>query len=78
MNNRGCKMMSLSHWRRNYHANTNEVPSMTSKTAGVSLTNKEQLYTTLLEDKDNQGGTQVCISNEHQFVDQESTKIKKG
>jgi hypothetical protein len=47
------------------------------KTAGVSLTNKEQLFTTPLEDKDNQGGTRVCISNKHQLVDQESTKIKE-
>jgi hypothetical protein len=31
-----------------------------------------------LEDQDNQGGTRVRISNEYQFVDQESTKIKKG
>ena len=31
-----------------------------------------------LEDKDNQGGTWVRISNEPQLVKQESTEIKKG
>jgi hypothetical protein len=53
---------------------------LTIKTAGVSLSNKEeQLFATPLEDKDNQGGTRVCISNEHQIVDQRNqTKIKKG
>jgi len=40
--------------------------------AGVSLTNKkEQLSTMPLEDKHNKGGTWVCISNEHQLVNQE-------
>ena len=69
----------LSHWRWNFHASTNEVPSLIIKTTGISLTNKEeQLSTILLEDKDNQGGTRVCISNEHQLVDQKATKIKKG
>jgi hypothetical protein len=49
------------------------------KTASDSLSNKEeQLFTTPLEKKDHQGGTQLCISGEHQFVNQESTKIKKG
>ena len=32
----------------------------------------------LLDDKDKQGGTWVCISNEPQLVNQESAKIKKG
>jgi hypothetical protein len=36
----------------------NEVPSLIIKTAGVSLTNKEeQLSAMPLEDKDNRGGT---------------------
>jgi len=30
-----------------------------------------------LEDKDHQGGTRLCISNEHQFVNLELTKIKR-
>ena len=34
MNNHGCKMTSLSHWRWSFHASTNEVPSSTIKTAG--------------------------------------------
>jgi hypothetical protein len=47
--------------------------------AGVSLTNKEeQLFAMLLEDKDNQGGTWVCISNDPQLINQESIEIKKG
>jgi hypothetical protein len=47
--------------------------------AGVSLTNKEeQLSAMPLEDKDNQGETWVCISNEPQLVNQGLTKIKKG
>jgi hypothetical protein len=45
----------------------------------ASLTNKEeQLSSMLLEDKNNQGGTRVCIFNGPQLVNQESTKIKKG
>jgi len=40
------------------HASTNEVSSLTIKAVGVTLTNREeQLPATLLEDKDNQGGT---------------------
>ena len=31
-----------------------------------------------LEDKDDQVGTWVCIPKEHQLVNLESTKIKKG
>ena len=31
-----------------------------------------------LDDKDKQGGTWVCISNEPQLVNQELAKIKKG
>jgi hypothetical protein len=47
--------------------------------AGVSLSNREeQLFAVPLEGKDIQGVTRVCISNEHQFINQESTKIKKG
>jgi hypothetical protein len=43
--------------------------------AGVSLINKEeQLSAMPLEDKDNQGGTWVCISNEPQLINQGSTK----
>jgi len=38
--------------------------------AGVSLTNKEELSTTPLEDKDNQGETLVYISNAPQLVNQ--------
>jgi hypothetical protein len=47
---------------------------------GWCITDKqeEQLFTMPLEDKDNQGGTQVCISNKHQFINQESLNIKKG
>ena len=49
------------------------------ETAGVLLSKiEEQLFTILLEDKDNQRGTRVCISNEHQLVNQKATKIKKG
>jgi hypothetical protein len=70
----GCKMMSLSHWRWSLHANIDEAPSFIIKTDGVSLT--KQLFTTPLEDKDHQGRTQVYISNEHQFVNQDPTKIK--
>ena len=51
----------LSHWRWSFHANTNEVPSLIIKIAGVSLTNKEEELSTMpLEDKDNQGGTWVA------------------
>jgi hypothetical protein len=42
------------------------------KTDGVSLT--EQLFTRPPEDKNHQGRTRVYISNEHQFVNQDSTK----
>ena len=76
MNNHG--KTSLSHRRWSFHANSNEIPSLTIKMAGVSLTNKEELSATPLEDKDNQGGTWVYISNGPQLVNQESTKIKKG
>jgi len=76
--NHGHKKSSLSHWRWSLHASTNEDPSLTIKMVGVMLINKEeQLSAALLEDKDNQGGTWVCISNEPQLVNQESTKIKK-
>jgi len=52
-----------------------EVPSLTIKTAGVLLSNgEEQLSATPIEDKDSQGGTQDCSSNEHQLVNQDSTK----
>jgi hypothetical protein len=57
------------------HTNIKETPSLIIKTDGVSLT--EQLFTMLLEDKDHQGKTRVYISNEHQFVNQDSTKIKE-
>ena len=79
MNNHGHKKISLSHRRWSFHANSNEVPSSTIKMAGVSLTNKEEELSAMpLEDKDNQGGTWVCISNGPQLINQESTKIKKG
>ena len=79
MNNHGYKKTSLSHRRWSLHANSNEVPSSTIKMVGVSLTIKEEeLSATPLEDKDNQGGTWVCISNGPQLVNEESTKIKKG
>ena len=68
----------LSHRRWSFLANSNEVPSLIIKTAGVSLTNKEELSTTPSEDKDNQGETWVYISNGPQLINQESTKIKKG
>ena len=68
----------LSHWRWSLHANSNEVPSLIIKIAGVSLTNKEELSATPLEDKDNQGETLVYISNAPQLVNQKWTKIKKG
>jgi hypothetical protein len=44
------------------------------KTDGVSLT--EQLFAMPPKDKDHQGRTRVYISNEHQFVNQDPTKIK--
>jgi hypothetical protein len=66
--------MSLNHWRWSLHANINEAPSFIIKTDGVSLT--EQLFATPLEDKDHQGRTRVYISNEHQFINQDPTKIK--
>jgi len=31
-----------------------------------------------LEDKDHQGGTQVCTSNEHYLVNQDLRKLRKG
>jgi hypothetical protein len=68
--------MFLSHWRWSLHTNIKETPSLIIKIDGISLT--EQLFAMLLEDKDHQGRTQVCISNEHQFVNQDSTKIKNG
>jgi hypothetical protein len=69
----------LSHWRWSFYTSINEVPSLIIKTASISLTNKEeQLSTMLLEDKDNQGGTWVYISNEPQLINQGSRKIKKG
>jgi hypothetical protein len=46
------------------------------KTDGVSLT--EQLFIMPPKDKDHQGRTQVYISNEHQFINQDSKKIKSG
>jgi hypothetical protein len=47
------------------------------KTDGVSLT--EQLFAMPPEDKDHQGRTRVYISNEHQVINQDSTKkIKSG
>jgi hypothetical protein len=42
------------------------------KTDGVSLT--EQLFAMPPKDKDHQGRTRVYISNEHQFINQDSTK----
>ena len=79
MNNHGHKKTSLSHQRWSFHANSNEVPSLTMKMTGVSLTNKEEELSAMpLEDKDNQGTTWVCISNGPQVINQESTKIKKG
>ena len=74
MNNHGCKMTSLSHWRWSFHASINEVPSSTIKMASSK---EEQFSTTPLEEKDHQGRTRVCISNEHQFINQEPMKIKK-
>ena len=76
VNDHGRETTCLSHWRWSFHTSTNEVPSLTIKTASISPTNKEeQLSATPL---DNQGGTWVCISNEPQLVNQESIKIKKG
>jgi hypothetical protein len=76
-NDYGCKMMSLSHWRWSLHANINEAPSLIIKTDGISLT--KQLFAMSPEDKDHQGRTWVYISNEHRFVNQDSTKkIKSG
>jgi hypothetical protein len=60
------------------NACSNEDPSLTIKASAVSLTNKEeQLFAMPLEDKNNQGGTRVCIFNGPQLINQESTKIKK-
>jgi hypothetical protein len=42
------------------------------KTDGISLA--EQLFAMPPEDKDHQGRTRVYISNEHQFINQDSTK----
>ena len=56
-----------------------KVPPSTIKTAGVSLINREeQLSTMPLEDKDNQGGTWVCSSNEHQLVNQQKSRKVDG
>jgi len=79
VNDHDRETTSLSHWRWNFHASINEVPSLTIKTVGTLLSKiEEQLSAILLEDKDNQGGTRVCISNEHQFVNREATKMMKG
>jgi hypothetical protein len=43
-------------------------------TDGVSLT--EQLFAMPPEDKDHQGRTRAYISNEHQFVNQDSKKSR--
>jgi hypothetical protein len=52
---------------------------LTIKALVALLTNKEeQLSVMPLEDKNNQGGTRVCIFNGPQLINQESTKIKKG
>jgi hypothetical protein len=51
---------------------------MTIKAPAASLTNKEELSAMPLEDKNNQGGTRVCIFNGPQLVNQESTKIRRG
>jgi hypothetical protein len=56
------------------HANINEAPSLIIKIDGLLLT--EQLFAIPREDKDHQGRTRVYISNEHQFVNQDSTKTK--
>ena len=56
--NHGHKKTSLSHWRWSFHANTNEVPSLTIKMAGISLTNKEEQLSAM--PLDNQGGTWVA------------------
>ena len=48
MNNHGCKMVSLSHWRWIFHASINEVPSLTIKTASNKV---EQFSATPLEEK---------------------------
>jgi hypothetical protein len=58
------------------HANINEAPSLIIKIDGVSLT--EQLFAMPPEDKDHQGKTRVYISNEHQFINQDSTKKIKS
>jgi len=49
---------SLGHWRWSFHANTNEVHSLIFKTAGVSLTNKEEQLSAM--PLDNQGRTWVA------------------
>jgi hypothetical protein len=59
--------------------NFNEDPSLTIKTPAASLTNKEeQLSAMSLEDKNNQGGTRVCVFNGPQLVNQELMKFKKS
>ena len=70
--NHGHKKSSLSHWRWNFHISINEVPSLTIKMAGVLLINKEEQLSAM--PLDNHGVTWVCISNEPQLVNQESTK----
>ena len=77
-NNHGHTWHPRSHWRWSFHANSKEVPSLTIKTVGISLTKKqEQLFAMPLEDKDNQGGIWVCISNEPQLINQGLTKSRK-
>jgi hypothetical protein len=46
--------------------------SLIIKTDGVSLT--EQLFAMPPEEKDHQGRTRAYISNEHKFINQDSTK----
>jgi hypothetical protein len=59
--------------------NSKEDPSLTIKMATALLINKEkQLSAMPLEDKNNQGGTRVCIFNGPQLINQETIKIKKG
>ena len=58
INDHGCPKTSLSHWRWSFHVSTNEDLSLIIKTAGISLTSKEeQLSATSLDD---QGGTWVA------------------
>ena len=79
VNNHGHTKDTLKSSKMKFHANTNEVPSLIIKTAGISLSNREeQLSAMPLEDKDKQGGNWVRSPKELQLVNQESTKIKKG